>query len=257
MDDVVERRIVLSSTVSLRLLSIIDPERIERLPPLASDRVFTRERDLVRHLYEVSILWAYDWDSVHIFAQILFHLHHHIKTYSILELGCGNGAVGISAALSGASSVLLTDFSPLALSHASKHIHLNGVQDRCKIAALDWFAPPTGFLINQYDLLLGSDVVYNSEKATRLAEIVSLGIRQGGTALFVDCQSRFFSNEFEGALRKNGLNFRKHPIEGFHEEHCIENMFVLTEVWGIEEEERSRFSRSLVAAIDIFLKEHQ
>merc|ERR1712032_1646113 len=53
------------------------------------------------------------WDAAIVLAKYLQTVQAQLKSRSVIELGSGTGAVGLSAAALGASPVLLTDLSAL------------------------------------------------------------------------------------------------------------------------------------------------
>ena len=96
-----------------------------------------------------------------------------IKGLDIVELGCGLGAVGISAALAGARSVLLTDFQPASLELARASAEANGVSDRVQTCLLDWTDPGSTLQERAVDLVIGSDVLYSRELSASLMDVVA------------------------------------------------------------------------------------
>ena len=72
------------------------------------------------------------------------------------------GLPGLLCAKLGAAAVLLTDYEPVVVRHLAGNAALNGVQQRCTCAALDWFdlAPLAPAQRGAYDLLLLADVIY-------------------------------------------------------------------------------------------------
>lgn len=60
-----------------------------------------------------------------------------IKDKRVIDMGCGSGILGITAAVLGAKSVLLSDLDPLATEAAEHNARLNGVEKVCKITCGD------------------------------------------------------------------------------------------------------------------------
>lgn len=87
---------------------------------------------------------------------------------TVLELGAGTGLPGITAALLGASLVVLTDLPPL-LPLLRANAAANGVADRVKVRELEWGsaagAPPE----ETADVVLLSDVFYDPAAMAPLA----------------------------------------------------------------------------------------
>lgn len=60
-----------------------------------------------------------------------------IKGKRVADMGCGSGILGITAAVLGAKSVLLSDLDPLAVEASEHNARLNGVENVCKITCGD------------------------------------------------------------------------------------------------------------------------
>jgi methylase of polypeptide subunit release factors len=58
----------------------------------------------------------------------------------VLDMGCGTGALGIAAALRGASSVLLADKDAAAVANARDNVARCGVERQCDVIQSDCFA---------------------------------------------------------------------------------------------------------------------
>ncbi len=55
----------------------------------------------------------------------------------VIDMGCGSGILGITAARLGAKSVLLSDLDPLATEATEYNARLNGVENVCKVICGD------------------------------------------------------------------------------------------------------------------------
>ena len=82
----------------------------------------------------------------------------------VLELGSGTGLLGISCALSGASSVIVTDL-PYVLPLIQKNVKSAVVQEIVSVFEWDWNNPrPTFDSELPFDVIVAADVVYDPEK---------------------------------------------------------------------------------------------
>ena len=89
------------------------------------------------------------------------------------------GLPGLLCAKLGAAAVLLTDYEPVVVRHLAGNAALNGVQQRCTCAALDWSDPLGGSGVRQdqahsWPLVLAADVLYVSAMAQPL--LLTLGV---------------------------------------------------------------------------------
>ena len=139
------------------LINEIDFERDERLP-----------------------YWADIWPSSVALAGVVSALRGDGKR--ALELGCGLGLVTI-AALRAGFDVLATDYYEDALLFARRNgLSATGREPRTRHA--DWRAFPTD--LGKFDLVLASDVLYEREYATLVAEAIVATLAPGGVALVAD-----------------------------------------------------------------------
>mmetsp|Transcript_17733 Transcript_17733/g.34956 ORF Transcript_17733/g.34956 Transcript_17733/m.34956 type:complete len:316 (+) Transcript_17733:173-1120(+) len=99
-----------------------------------------------------------------------FALHPEIvASKNILELGSGTGLCGISMACLGATSVVLTDYNEASVELLQENIDLNSVGDICSTSRLVWgdeqscAAILQGLELSHFDLVVGTDVVYEPE----------------------------------------------------------------------------------------------
>eukprot|EP00961_Rhodomonas_salina_P196851 2657123-Rhodomonas_salina.3 len=99
-----------------------------------------------------------------------------VKGKSVLELGAGVGVVGILAARLGARQVMITDYDEGALAIATLNIDLNGMRSTCEVQKYDWGSDPAPtpalqegeVTTSEFDLILGSDLLYSSAMAGKL-----------------------------------------------------------------------------------------
>ena len=86
----------------------------------------------------------------------------------VLELGAGTGAVGLTCAALGASSVTMTDRDEATLALMHTNARINGHYDAsstCEVCiqVLDWGDPATFIQGASYDLIVAADVLYLPE----------------------------------------------------------------------------------------------
>ena len=110
-----------------------------------------------------------------------------VKDKTVLELGAGVGLVGFAAAKLGAKEVVLSDFEAPLLEALAESVERNGSEKTTKVRWLDWRAdgasntektePPDAFLAlekeDTYDIILGSDCLYESHHATLLPKVIN------------------------------------------------------------------------------------
>lgn len=123
--------------------------------------------------------WATLWGSSLVLAHVLLGKSHIQPGETALELGCGLGLVSAIACLKRAR-VTATDYQPDALKFARLNcLQIAGVDPETKI--LDWREPPRD---QQYALLLGADLVYETRFFDPLIATFDALLAPGGRILF-------------------------------------------------------------------------
>lgn len=103
----------------------------------------------------------------------------------VLEIGAGIGLAGLVAAASGAAEVVQTDYQEAALSLCAHNSAENGIApDRIRTALGDWRAFPD--LGQPFDLVLGSDVLYERTLHPPLLALLPTLVAPGGRLLLAD-----------------------------------------------------------------------
>ncbi len=93
----------------------------------------------------------------------------------VLDVGCGSGAIGMTAARRGASAVDLVDSAWLAVACAEQGIMANGLSGVCQVRASDLYAAVGD---EPYDLILSNPPFHAGHKVdTEAAEALIVGAR--------------------------------------------------------------------------------
>lgn len=129
-----------------------------------------------------------------------------IQGWSVLEVGCGTGHAGLSAALRGAD-VVLTDGveDPLHLVRLSSY----PIADRCEVQRLRFGIDR---LETRFPLILGSDVTYLRELWPELEQCLFDHLAPGGTVLLSD-PYRIIANEFRQWIANRPWQYTEHKVE--------------------------------------------
>jgi predicted nicotinamide N-methyase len=101
----------------------------------------------------------------------------------VLELGCGLGLVGVTAALAGAA-VLAVDRSPEATTFAAANAAGNGVTLRTAVCAFD--QPERLLAEAPWDLVLAADVLYEQRNVPVLLWLLPRLVGPGGEVWLAD-----------------------------------------------------------------------
>ena len=152
----------------------------------ASDRFFTFPFGLIL------------WESAPALAAELGEEPERVAGRSVLELGAGVGLPGIVAQGAGAM-VRQTDHISEALDLCRANAEANGV-DGIELALANWDAWTDD---GRYDVIIGSDVVYERSAHAPLAAILERNLALGGRAIFTD-QGRIDTPRFVADLTAAG-----------------------------------------------------
>ena len=168
------------------------------------------------------------WDAaVHLLGYLEAHPHYLIGRPSLLECGAGTGWLGMSlAARHDLSEVVLTE---MVQGGALRWLDYNVQRNRdagvplttVRTAALDWAWMDQGanacpaacveLLSTRWDLVLGSDLVYNEAGVSMLPCVLAALAQPRTRILYAHTFNRFefLDCDFLKALRAQGLRYRE------------------------------------------------
>lgn len=146
-------------------------------------------------------LWAYAWPAGLVLAELLAkRWAEELAGKRVLELGCGLGAVGLVAAKLGAR-VTLADREPEALTQALAIAEHNALEVETQL--LEWGRVPEA-LTNRFELVLGSDIMYDPSQLTPMLGAVQSLLTPHGVAYLAD-PDRADREALAAAARTAGL----------------------------------------------------
>lgn len=142
--------------------------------------------------------WADIWPSARVLADLL--VRHHGDGRRALELGCGSGLVACALAQAG-YQVTATDYYRDALAFTAGNVVRNtGIVAATRL--VDWRSMPSD--LGRFDLVVGSDVLYERTYATLVADAIAATIAPGGAAIIAD-PGRLSYQAFLDAAQSHGL----------------------------------------------------
>ena len=145
--------------------------------------------------------WAELWPSSTILANFIAA---DVRPRSrVIELGAGVGLVSIAAAIAG-HDVTATDYYEDALAFARANAFRN-LGSEIKTALVDWRAVSDA--LPRFDVVLASDVLYESRYAPLVASVVERFLSARGIAYIAD-PGRIAANAFIDACTDTGLVIR-------------------------------------------------
>ena len=173
----------------------VGPARFDVMKPRDYDDLIS-EDDYVRD--ERLPYWADIWPSSLVLSARL--LEERGEGRRLLELGCGSGLVTMAAMQAG-FDVTATDYYEDAL-HFTRANAWRALGREPVARMVDWRSFPAG--LNNFDVVVASDVLYERAYATLVAEAIERSLASHGTAIVAD-PGRIAAPDFLAAAPKCGL----------------------------------------------------
>jgi predicted nicotinamide N-methyase len=167
------RAFLVEETVPLR-----DGRDIRLLRPRDSEELL--EEEAFEH-EELLPYWAEMWPSGVALARAI--AARELKGARTVELGCGLGLVSVAAAMAG-GKVLATDWSQESVRFTTSNATLNDV--RVDTAVVDWAEPKQ--LVDQapWQLVLGSDILYERRNVDQMLDLLPRLVSLDGEVWIAD-----------------------------------------------------------------------
>jgi predicted nicotinamide N-methyase len=102
-----------------------------------------------------------------------------------LELGCGAGLASSAAARLGASSVIATNANREVPDLARRNTERNDSSNVVRTASFHWGLLDASEYKNVADVVIGSDLTYNSRLWVALAETMLTVLKSGGIVIYL------------------------------------------------------------------------
>jgi len=135
---------------------------------------------------------------------------------TILELGCGTGLAGMVCGKLGGVPTF-SDKVPMVMDSIHDACRLNAISNY-HACILDWAKIPKPF--NRYDLVLGSEIFYDSEFLEDICRLLVEALPTGGIGLFcdpdrlgVEAVESCFSSQFELTLKNLDVEWPRPPAK--------------------------------------------
>ena len=148
--------------------------------------------------------WAHLWPGARALARLL-GTRSDCSGRRVVEIGCGLGLPGLTAALCGAR-VTMIDTAYEALRFAQASAQLN----RCRIATVQMDVRNPG-LRGRFDYVLAADVTYDPALQTALANFLAAHLAPDGHAWCAE-SVRTFDRGFQHACEAHALHTQQHEV---------------------------------------------
>jgi len=171
-----EETYLLASCESMsKMLSCRSSSFTNKLPPFSTlyrlvGSILIKEE--IHLLKEKGLTGAVLWDSGIIISKWI-QSSISMSNKNVLELGSGTGIGGISTAMKGAASVLLTDLEAV-LPTIRSNVRLSQAKN-ISVKELKWGKSnfPSEFRSSCFDLVIGADLIYNEQASFELIETIN------------------------------------------------------------------------------------
>ncbi len=172
---------------------------VDRLEDFVDGNALLRDTDAPEPPY-----WAHLWPGARSLAR-LCGTRVECSGRRVVDIGCGLGLAGLSAAVRGAS-VTLVDTAQDALRFVQASAELN----RCRVDAVQTDVRHAG-LRSHFDYCLAADVTYDPVLQTALADFLATHLAPGGQAWCAE-SVRTFDQGFRRACERHGLQVNEHDV---------------------------------------------
>ena len=187
----------------LQLLKITDLEQIlEGKDPLKDVSTFP--------------FWIRLWEAAIVLSEFVAGLPCE-KGASLLELGAGLGAPGLTAAAAG-FEVTLSDYEEMILvferiNAAASHL------DTVRFAMLDWLNPPA---MEQYDVIIGAEILFREEFFQPLLNVLRRALKPNGVIYLAhDVKRRSLEPFLKLAEKEYRISASQRKLKSLEEDKII------------------------------------
>jgi predicted nicotinamide N-methyase len=146
--------------------------------------------------------WAHLWSGATVLAAAVPH-----DAGRVVEIGCGLGLPGLTAAQRGATSVAFVDRESTPLAFVRESLRANRLGDAMCLVA-DFTRPP---FRGPFDVVLGAEIVYDRAGFGALADALAALAGPAGRVLLADGR-RIDTREFYPALERAGFAWSSRSV---------------------------------------------
>ncbi|MEX1184064.1 MAG: methyltransferase domain-containing protein [Gemmatimonadota bacterium] len=135
-----------------------------------------------------SPFWAWPWAGGCALARVLLDAPELVRGSNVLDFGAGGGVTALAAARAGSACITANDTDPWSL--LVTRIAADAQQLAVELLADDMCEVPA--LVDDYDVVLCSDLAYERSQAPRQRAVLERALRNRATVLVADAGRTYF-----------------------------------------------------------------
>jgi predicted nicotinamide N-methyase len=160
--------------------------------------------------------WIRLWEAAIVLSEFIAGLPRDQET-TLLELGAGLGAPGLTAAAAG-FSVTLTDYEELILDFERINAAASKL-DNVRFAMLDWLNPPE---MEQYDVIIGAEILFREEFFQPLLDVLRKALKPDGVVYLAhDIKRRSLEPFLKMAEKEYRISASQRKLKSLDEDKII------------------------------------
>lgn len=204
--------LLLSTTIGNTIIKYLSTTEIINLLSKSNSLVLKAEQDhsdLVTSVYEGGLkIWNGTFD-------LLEYLNKENVSFSnmnVLDLGCGNGLLGIYALLNGAANVTFQDYNEEVIKNITMpniYVNTSTLHENCKFFAGDWKTFIEKLPANHFDFILTADTIYNYDNYEKIHAVFKNLLKKSGK-IYLAAKTVYFG--LSGGMRKFESLFKEKEV---------------------------------------------
>lgn len=160
--------------------------------------------------------WIRLWEAAIVLSEFVAGLTHGQDT-TLLELGAGLGAPGLTAAAAG-FQVTLSDYEELILDFERINAAASKLQN-VQFAMLDWLHPPE---MAQYDVIVGAEILFREEFFEPLLNVLRKALKPDGVVYLAhDIKRRSMKPFLKMAEKEYNISASKRTLKSLDEDKVV------------------------------------
>ncbi|MCK5883801.1 MAG: class I SAM-dependent methyltransferase [Bacteriovoracaceae bacterium] len=147
------------------------------------------------------------WATSLVLLNYLHERNFDLKNKRVLEIGCGQGLLGVYLAQEFDCQVTCSDLDPHVLPIAQLHAELNGVVIQTRVASFNDLKETD---LKEFDLIIGAEVCYSEQVAQDIISLIKRSFASGVSHILIADPGR---PDFDDCIEYCGRNSTSQIID--------------------------------------------